>query len=115
VLGRFSVRRVQKHHENVFAKSPCKKICTFHVSFSSIFYFIAFAGVSQRREFKSATKNLLQKVRFKNVLQNNRPKKSKTDSPPDFLISFLGIAQRGEFENTTKNIQKHLALSLFFL
>jgi hypothetical protein len=70
VFGRFSVRGVQKHHSNIFAKSPCRKKNpgkinkTFDVSFSSIFFgFIAFSGASQRWEFKNTTKNVLQENR----------------------------------------------------
>jgi hypothetical protein len=85
VVGRFSVRGVQKHHRDVLQEvhvenfSP-KNRQNFDVSFSSTFFVskIAFLGVSQRWEFKYTTKNVLQK---KCVKQNYKriDKKPQTD------------------------------------
>ena len=56
VFGRFSVRGVQKHDKNIFAKSPCRKLFPRKFSenqqkfryqfFLDFFGFIAFLGAS---------------------------------------------------------------------
>jgi hypothetical protein len=65
-FGRFSVRRVHKHHKNTFTQSPsCRKIFPkksrklLMSVFPQLFCFLAFSGVYQRWEFKNTTKNIL--------------------------------------------------------
>jgi hypothetical protein len=61
----------------------------FHVSFSTIFCFIAFLGVvSQRGEFKN-TKNVLPK----NLVEKLLPKKSTKTSKPIFSCLIKNITQ----------------------
>jgi hypothetical protein len=90
-----------KHHKNIFTKSPCrtkpfpKKLDkNFDVSFSSIFCCcIVVSGGSQRWEFKSTTRNLLQKKSRRRVFAEHSTKNPKPIFP-DFILSrflaFLG-------------------------
>jgi hypothetical protein len=76
-FGRFSVRGIQKHHKNVFAKSPCRKLFTKKSTKISMSVFLDFLfyrvfGFSQEWEFKNTTKNVLQKNRVERFLQKNR-------------------------------------------
>jgi hypothetical protein len=83
VFGRFSVRGVQKHHKNIFVKTPCRKLfpknrqkfrCQFFLDFSG---FVVFSGVSQRWESKtlqtSFTKKRCRKVFTKKSTKNPKP------------------------------------------
>jgi hypothetical protein len=78
---------------------------SYDVNFSPIFFLIAFSGVSQRWEFKSTKKNVLQKkscykVFTKNSTKNPKPiffsiflksfyKKIDQKSQTDFFLDFL--------------------------
>jgi hypothetical protein len=76
-LGRFSARGVQKHHKNIFAKSPCRKPFDkkFDVNFSSTFFVLSRFRVffsdgsskTQQKTFckKNRVEKFLQKVRHK--------------------------------------------------
>jgi hypothetical protein len=55
--------------------------------------FIAFSGVSQRREFKNTTKNVLQNDRVEKFLQNNRQKVQNQFLLDFSFITFLGVSR----------------------
>jgi hypothetical protein len=101
-FGRFSVRGVQKYHlKYVYKKSmsktfPQKIDKNFDVSFSSTFCFVAFSGVSQRREFKNTKKRCTKKSCRKVFTKKKTDKKMQNRFFCSVcLITFLGIS-RGE-------------------
>jgi hypothetical protein len=82
-FGRFSARGVQKHHTNIFTKSPCRNLFpkkTTKISMSvflSFSCFFPFLGVSQRWDSKALQKafyKFYEKNRVEKFLQKNRPK-----------------------------------------
>jgi hypothetical protein len=90
-FGRFSVRGVQKYHQNIFTLSPsCRKLFPkksrklLMSVFPQLFCFLAFSGVYQRWEFKNTTKNILQKKSCRKVCT-----KQSTKTPHRFFIDFL--------------------------
>jgi hypothetical protein len=92
---RFSAREVQKHHKNMFAKSPCRKLFpkkidkNFDVSFF-LDFFIAFSFVSQQWELKKLQNKIAKQIVSKSFLQKIRPK-IQTDF---FSICFYHIFRR---------------------
>jgi hypothetical protein len=97
VFGRFSARRVQKHHKHIFCKKSMseKKIYkNFDVSFSSTFFrFIAFWGVFQRWEFKNSTKNGLQNKSCRKVFTKSSTKNPKPTFSRFVFSRFLGVSR----------------------
>jgi hypothetical protein len=96
------------------SKTPLKYFCkkstetrNFDASFSLLDFFcfnnntfIAFSGVSQRWEFKSTTKNVLQKNRVEKFLQKNRSKIQNR-----FVSRFYFYHVLGRF--LVRGVQKH--------
>jgi hypothetical protein len=103
---------IQHTNANVFAKSPCRKrfpekSTKFLMSvFPRFFVFVAFLGVSRRWEFKSTTKNVLQKGRVEKFLQTF-DQKSKTDLFSIFLSRFWRLSVRGVQKLDQNKYQKN--------
>jgi hypothetical protein len=124
-VSRFSARGVQivqKHHTNIFAKSPCRKLfpkkstkILMSVVTRLFFWFIAFSGVSQRWEFKNTQKNVLQKTSCRKVFTKNSTKKSKTDYFSIFFNHVFGRFSVREFKNTIKQDRKNESDPIPFL
>jgi hypothetical protein len=125
VFGRFSARGVQKHHKHIFTRGPCRKKTkyfdkNFDVSSSSAFLFfcfIAFSGVFQRWEFKSTTKNVLQKKSCRKVFNTKFDQKPKIQNrlfSNFFLSRSWAFLDEGSKKTRQKNIEKiNLTLVLF--
>jgi hypothetical protein len=100
---------LQKVHVETFFKQIDKNV---DASFSSTICFIAFLGVSQRWEFKSTTKNILQNKSCRKVFTKKSTKNPKPIFSRFFFITFLGrFSVRGVRKNT---IKKNLNLVLFW-
>jgi hypothetical protein len=91
VFGRFSVSGVQKHHKNVFAKSPCRKLFqkkSTEISmsvFPRLFWFLSrFRVFLSDGSSKTPQKNVLQKIVSKSF-DKKIDKKSKTGKKSRFL------------------------------
>ena len=89
----------KKHHTNILAKSPCRKLfpkfrqkfrCQFFLDF---FCFIAFSGVFQRWEFKNTTKNVFAKKSCRKVFAKSSTKNPKPTFSRIFFITFLGVSR----------------------
>jgi hypothetical protein len=99
------VRGVQKHHKNIFAKSPCRKLFRensqktdkiFDISFSSTFFVL---GASCDGSSKA-----LQKTFFKQIVSKSFSKKS-TKKPKTDFFSILFYHVFGRF--SVRGVQKH--------
>ena len=98
------VRGVQKHHKNVFTKSPCRKLfrkkrqklqwlqCQFFLDFFVLSRFRVFLSGGSS---KILQKNVLQKDRVEKVLQKNR-QKSKAGCFLKNVFPFWGVSRWGE-------------------
>jgi hypothetical protein len=100
------VKGSSKTPQTYFGKSPCRKLspkfrpkfrCQFFLDF---FCFIAFSGVFQRWEFKSTTKNVLQKKSSRKVFT-----KKSTKSPKPIFSRFFVYHVFGRF--SVRGGQKH--------
>jgi hypothetical protein len=88
------VRKVQNHHTNTFAKSPCRKLFTkkstkfrrqVFLGFVLCYRVFGLSGVSEREEFKNTTKKRFTKKSRRKVSVDQ---KSKTDFSRGFLLRF---------------------------
>jgi hypothetical protein len=98
------------HVENFLQKIDQK----IHVSFPRLCLglFIVFSGVSQRREFKNTTKNVLQKIVSK-CFYKKIDKKSKTDLLLDLCYHVFGrFSARGVQKHHPKYIENISLLGL---
>jgi hypothetical protein len=101
------------------AKSPCRKPFPKQSGEKSMsvfprlfFCFIAFSGVSQRREFKNTNKKVLQKNRFEKFLQKKR-RKIQNQCFLHFLLSrFLAFIGEGSSKTLLKQISRKTPLTL---
>jgi hypothetical protein len=107
--GVSSQKGVQKHHKNIFAKSPCRKqFPTKPTKISmSVFGFIAVSSASQRREFKNTTKHILQTNRVLDTVQS-KVFTNKTGGKPNPIFSRIAfITFLGRFTARGDSVQKH--------
>jgi hypothetical protein len=93
-LGKGSSKTPQTYlYKKSMSKTFPKKSTNISMSVFSRLFFIAFSGVSQRWEFKSTTKNVLQKKSCRKVC-TKIDQESKTDVFSNFILSrfwaFLG-------------------------
>jgi hypothetical protein len=103
-LGKGSWRGAEFKNTTIHTICFCKKSMSNFVSKTStkismsgsprLFCFIEFLGVFQRRDFKSTTKNVLQKNRVGRLLQQIRP---KTKNPKPIFSRFCFITVFGRF------------------
>jgi hypothetical protein len=88
------------HVENFFRFPPCpKKSTKFRCQFFLVFCFIAFLGVSQWREIKNTTKNMLQNKSWRKGFT----KKSTKNPKPIFLGFIYHIFER----SSVRGVQTH--------
>jgi hypothetical protein len=108
VQGEFkNTIKIKVHVENFSPKNRQKFRCQF---FRDLFCFIAVSGVSQRWEFKNATKMFCKKIVSKSFYKKF-DHKSQTDFPLvlGFLITFWGVLGRfsASGEGSSKTPQKN--------
>jgi hypothetical protein len=98
-IGAFlSVRGVQKHHTNIFAESPCRKLFPTKSTKTSMPVFFDFFCLSRFRVFLSGgSSKTLQKTFYQKIVSNcfykKIDQKSKTEIFSNFFITFLVVSR----------------------
>jgi hypothetical protein len=106
-LGRFSVRGVQKHHQNIFAKSPRRTLFPKKIDkYFDVRFYLVIYGVSRVFEFMNTTKNVLQKNRIEKFLQKSTKKSKTVFFSISFLSRFWAFLGEGSLK-TRKNLEKN--------
>jgi hypothetical protein len=106
VFGRFSVREVQKHHKNMFTKSPCRKLFPIKSTEILMSVFPRIFFLSRFRVFLSdGSSKTLKKTFCKKIVSKSFYKKFDKRSKTDFFSQFVYHVFR-RFKNTIQKISK---------